>query len=153
MTKSAENSDEGHVTLRFDKTTVQRLWEHARSAPKSLPAYGEKNADPALWLVGDRGIYLMSNGEPAISFAGEIMDPRLAEGVPRLVAYAEGCHPEDDRKHWRPIHSSIANGDDFTITISLADIGQALESAETEIVFAIDRPSLTAMSDVAYRRH
>lgn len=38
------------------------------------------NRKPGLWLVGDHGVYLCSNGE-------------LAKGAKPLVAYAEECDP------------------------------------------------------------
>lgn len=48
------------------------------------PGGGEK---PGLWLVGDEGVYVMSNGE-------------LAEGRQALVTYAEQCHPKGDIDWW-----------------------------------------------------
>lgn len=41
------------------------------------PGEGEK---PGLWLVGDNGVYIMSNG-------------KLADGARPLVVYSEECHP------------------------------------------------------------
>jgi hypothetical protein len=41
------------------------------------PGEGEK---PGLWLVGDEGVYMLSNGQ-------------LAEGARPLVVYSEECHP------------------------------------------------------------
>lgn len=44
-------------------------------------------ARPGLWLVGDEGVYLCSNG-------------KLAEGQKPLVAYAEECHPVGNPDWW-----------------------------------------------------
>ena len=47
------------------------------------PSYGLKPGEgekPGLWLVGDNGVYIMSNG-------------KLAEGALPLVVYSEECHP------------------------------------------------------------
>ncbi len=47
------------------------------------PYYGMKPGEgetPGLWLVGDNGVYIMSNG-------------KLAEGARPLVVYSEECHP------------------------------------------------------------
>lgn len=47
------------------------------------PHFGLSAADnrkPGLWLVGDHGVYLCSNGE-------------LPKGAKPLVAYAEECDP------------------------------------------------------------
>ncbi|MGX7743947.1 DUF3085 domain-containing protein [Rhodopseudomonas parapalustris] len=48
------------------------------------PGEGEK---PGAWLVGDEGVYLMSNGE-------------LAEGQRPLVVYAEECDPKTNPDYW-----------------------------------------------------
>lgn len=48
------------------------------------PGEGEK---PGLWLVGDMGVYIMSNG-------------RLAEEQKALVVYSEQCHPKGDFDWW-----------------------------------------------------
>lgn len=54
------------------------------------PHYGlapGKNEQPGVWLVGDEGVYLMSNGN-------------LAEGQKPLVAYAEECNPAITSDYW-----------------------------------------------------
>lgn len=48
------------------------------------PGKGEK---PGLWLVGDEGVYVMSNG-------------KLADGQKPLVVYAEQGHPKGDMDWW-----------------------------------------------------
>mgnify|MGYP000906993672 FL=1 len=48
------------------------------------PGEGEK---PGLWLVGDEGVYLMSNG-------------KLVDGQQALVIYSEQCHPKGDIDWW-----------------------------------------------------
>lgn len=48
------------------------------------PGEGEK---PGLWLVGDEGVYVMSNG-------------KLAEGQRPLVIYAEECDPKTNPDFW-----------------------------------------------------
>jgi hypothetical protein len=48
------------------------------------PGEGEK---PGLWLVGDQGVYIMSNG-------------RLPEGARALLIYSEQCHPAGDIDWW-----------------------------------------------------
>ncbi|TIQ41899.1 MAG: DUF3085 domain-containing protein [Mesorhizobium sp.] len=56
------------------------------------------NRKPGLWLVGDHGVYLCSNGE-------------LAKGAKPLVAYAEECDPHrnDD---WFEAKRRTFGGDD-----------------------------------------
>lgn len=51
------------------------------------PYYGTRPGEgesPGLWLVGDEGVYIMSNG-------------RLVEGTGALVIYSEQCHPRGRR--------------------------------------------------------
>lgn len=48
------------------------------------PGEGEK---PGLWLVGDQGVYIMSNGN-------------LPEGGRPLVVYAQECHPVGNPDWW-----------------------------------------------------
>lgn len=59
------------------------------------PGEGEQ---PGLWLVGDHGVYLMSNG-------------KLPDGARPLVVYAEQCDPttSDD---WFHIKRATFGGDD-----------------------------------------
>ena len=54
------------------------------------PYYGlrpGKDEKPGLWLVGDEGVYLLSNG-------------KLAEGQRALVVYAEECDPKTNPDYW-----------------------------------------------------
>ncbi|PDS63024.1 hypothetical protein CO653_24430 [Rhizobium anhuiense] len=65
------------------------------------PYYGlrpGKDEQPGLWLVGDQGVYLMSNG-------------KLPEGVKPFVVYAEECDPRanDD---WFDVKRRTFGGDD-----------------------------------------
>jgi hypothetical protein len=60
------------VVLFFDKLQVLHLINHAEASPEHRPTYFETTAGPALWLVGDKGIYLMSNGAPAMLANGEL---------------------------------------------------------------------------------
>ena len=55
-------------------------------------------ARPGLWLVGDEGVYLCSNG-------------KLAAGSRPLVIYAEQCHPKGDIDWWE-YKSRHFGGDD-----------------------------------------
>lgn len=50
-----------------------------------FPGRDEKSG---LWLVGDEGVYLMSNG-------------KLAEGQRPFVVYAEECDPKTNPDYWR----------------------------------------------------
>lgn len=56
------------------------------------------NRKPGLWLVGDHGVYLCSNG-------------KLAEGQKPLVSYAEECNPHVNNDWW-DIKRATFGGDD-----------------------------------------
>jgi hypothetical protein len=65
------------------------------------PYYGikpGKDEKPGLWLVGDQGVYLLSNG-------------KLAEGGRALVVYSEECHPVGNPDWWHYKHRHFG-GDD-----------------------------------------
>jgi len=54
------------------------------------PHYGlapGKDEKPGVWLVGDEGVYIMSNG-------------KLADGQRSLVIYAEECDPKTNPDYW-----------------------------------------------------
>lgn len=54
------------------------------------PHYGlapGKDEKPGAWLIGDEGVYLLSNGN-------------LSEGQKPLVCYAEECNPTTNPDYW-----------------------------------------------------
>ena len=54
------------------------------------PHYGlapGKDEKPGVWLIGDEGVYIISNG-------------KLAEGQRSLVVYAEECDPKTNPDYW-----------------------------------------------------
>ena len=65
------------------------------------PYYGikpGKDEKPGLWLVGDQGVYIMSNG-------------KLADGARPLVVYSDECHPIGNPDWWHYKHRHFG-GDD-----------------------------------------
>lgn len=90
-------------SLRFRTADLLPLIEHALGAQDHDPAFEDpKPAGPALWLVHDRGVYLMSNGMPRL----------LDENGRSRVAYAEGCDPDKDPEWWEA-SEALVGGDDF----------------------------------------
>lgn len=92
--------------LSFPLTSVREVITRGRADAEAHggfrnPYYGlrpGKDEQPGLWLVGDQGVYLMSNG-------------KLPEGVKPLVVYAEECDPRanDD---WFDVKRRTFGGDD-----------------------------------------
>ena len=70
------------------------------------PGEGEK---PGLWLVGDDGVYILSNG-------------KLAEGARPLVVYSEECHPVGN-PDWFDYKRRHFGGDDG---VEFIEAGQVL---------------------------
>lgn len=74
------------MRIHFDRATIDRLIAHAKEAPKHRTLYDDPStAEPALWLVGDQGVYFMSNGSPALLIPGTVEH--------NVVAYAQEADP------------------------------------------------------------
>ncbi|WP_019025370.1 MULTISPECIES: DUF3085 domain-containing protein [unclassified Thioalkalivibrio] len=127
-------------TLSFSWGDLRPLIEHTRKAAKWQPTFAEridyllqsgeaKNEDeafrvcsdperdwsaagsPGIFLVGDRGVYMMSSGLP------DLIDP--AKGSPhRQVAYAKGADPDADPE-WYDLKVATFGGDDGVDKIPL----------------------------------
>ena len=88
--------------LEFDAVRVRQLIEHAKAAPTHRKLHeGSDPPGPCLWLVGDQGVYLMSNGHPHLTGA---------DGK-SLVAYGKDCNPHEDEDWWET-KSDLYGGDD-----------------------------------------
>lgn len=68
----------------------------------------QDNRKPGLWLVGDHGVYLCSNGN-------------LAEGQKPLVAYAEECDPQVNEDWW-DVKRATFGGDDGVDFLSASSL-------------------------------
>ena len=69
------------------------------------PHYGLRPGEgeiPGVWLVGDQGVYIMSNG-------------KLADGARPLVVYSDECHPvgNPDWFHYKHRHFGGDDGIEF----------------------------------------
>jgi hypothetical protein len=124
------------MRLHFERAFVQRLLAHAKDAPEHRPTFDQmcdgqfrrdgknfdfdrssadfptsEDVDPAkipagLWLVGDRGIYLMSNGAPPLLLGDSTSS--------HVVAYAAECDPRNPGDWW-DLKRAAFGGDDGTI--------------------------------------
>ncbi|UGA41212.1 abortive infection family protein [Bradyrhizobium quebecense] len=139
----------GDVILKFEVATVWRLVDHARNAPISMPWYGRTRPKRALWLVGDAGIYLMSNGQPAMDQKGNLIKKKKSVGVQRLVAPALGCDPTcNSFEDWWPLHGAIDNGSDFSIAIAIKAFESILPACKSQIVIILNPKEYRLLSDV-----
>jgi hypothetical protein len=128
------------ATIHFSLEEMKPLMDHARSCTEWGATYAGPATGPGLWLVGDHGIYLMSNGKP------HQHQPGAASPDSSLVVYAEECNPDTDPDGWWDAKVSYYGGDDGSDTIDLKDIDSLLQTAKelgvTPKRFAINiRPS------------
>jgi len=150
LTATRRLTVDGEAVLKFDKATVWRLVDHAENSPTHIKAWGEKKTKPALWLVGDSGVYLMSNGNPPLLSNGKISKIGNTVGQPRLTAHAEGCDVTDLVDDWWPIHNAVAGGDDFSQTIPLKLIRRALGISQSHIVIVSSQEEYVVYGDVEF---
>jgi hypothetical protein len=109
---------------------VQRLLEHSKAAPEHRPLYGQKvTAKPGLWLVGDQGVYLMSNGMPPI---------KREASERNLVCYADECNPETlPFDEWWSHKQVGFGGDDGIEYLDAASLEKALTGHEDKLLMDI----------------
>lgn len=89
-----------------------------------------KKLGPKLWLVKDRGVYLMSN---AVTNDAE----------PPRVVYASGLSPQDDYyDHSR----DIMGGDDCVIPLPVDEFDRAIKAGATEIHIMVTPSSVRILS-------
>ncbi len=142
---------DGNVVLKFDVATVWRLVDHARNAPTSIPWYGRSRPKKALWLVGDSGIYLMSNGSPAMDQKGNLIKKKKSIGVQRLIAPALGCDPAyNSFEDWWPLHNAIDDGSDFSIPIAIKQFEAILPLCKSQIVILVGPKEFSILSDAEF---
>ena len=117
------------MILHFPRRLVDRLVDHARIAPAHCKSYAQKITEPhapvrpGLFLIGDNGVYLMSNGEPPLLQSGETPRDR------HVVAYAREINPEIlPFDTWYDAKRHAFGGDDGVELIPLGDIVSALRT-------------------------
>lgn len=118
--------------MSFNRVGVERCLRHAQAAARHIPLSGQKQPVPAcLWLVGDEGIYLMSNGDP--------YDPRRVGHRAQHIVYATECSPRtlspprlDEAKR------AIFGGDDGIDWILASDVAMALATYDPGAPLLID---------------
>ena len=86
--------------------------------PSKLPA--------GLWLVGDQGIYLMSNGSP-----GLLVDPSKTANV---VAFAAEADPAKQPDTWWGAKRAAFGGDDGVTFLDLAFVEALLRAGRDGVV-------------------
>lgn len=110
--------------LRFNLDDLKRLVAHAKAAKEHRPGY-DQAPEPALFLVHDDGIYLMSSGIPR-----DLRDGQVEPNGRSFVAYAKGFNADTDTD----VHERAAEavgGDDFAEMLPLEGFTSALDDPTT----------------------
>lgn len=117
------------MKLTFDVKLVQQLLDDSKNAKEWRLAYGEYSdkaeARPGLWLVGDQGVYLMSNSKD-----GVLKDGSTPENPSHLVAYAHQCDPTSKGDDWYDNKRAAFGGDDGVEFLDASFIEGALAKAK-----------------------
>ena len=140
--------------LRFKAEDVRRVVEHSIAAPKQseqvveyVPHTSKPIAAPAVLLVHNQGVYLVSNGKPRDIVGADATD-RKDEGR-SFCAYAIGCHPEKDAD-WYETARGLVGGDDFVETLPWARKLKALIDGGARIItLRMTRDSIEIVHDRA----
>lgn len=127
--------------LSFPLTSVRDAIARGRTDAEANggfrdPYYGlrpGKDQKPGLWLVGDHGVYLMSNGQ-------------LLDGAKPLVVYAEECDPSTN-DDWFDVKRRTFGSDDGVDFIDAEQLepmmAAAPEATHLRILFHQDSMQLT----------
>lgn len=128
------------------RPTMSQLLEPELQLPsakgKDLFALTQEDVDltkvpKALWLVKDRGCYLMSAGCPAL-----LLEPDNPSNTTNVVVYGDGFGPDVD---W-DTQQRVCGGDDFAEALPVEMFQQALDAGATTIDVKFTRDAL----DISY---
>ncbi len=138
--------------IHFDLIGVRRLIEHCAAAPKHHRQYGKKGKPkPALMLVGDVGVYLMSNGDPGLLVPPDPADPNQSK-TKSFVVYARECDPTKmDFDDWWEAKNRLFGGDDGSEHILLTELNAALATYPPNMTELIIDLTADAISLVMFK--
>lgn len=104
------------MKLHFKRAEVMKLIKHTVSQTRFRSLYGEYKGS-GLLLVGDQGVYLMSNAVKTLP--GD-------KGKGNYVAYARECNPKGDFDTWWANKNASFGGDDGVEFIPSGEVIKAL---------------------------
>lgn len=123
----------------FSITDIQAALKRGRADAQANDGYRapyqgispQTEARPGLWLVGDEGVYILSNG-------------KLAEGQRPLVVYADECDPKTNPDYWHYKRQHFG-GDDGVEFLDAAELEQIISAASgsTHLQISMDDSSMT----------
>jgi hypothetical protein len=117
------------MKLTFNRNEVEKLVTHTKNAEEHMPLYGMAETQRAgLWLVGDEGVYLMSNAKDHLR--RDESDPKDKRS---FVAYAKQCDPNKlEFDEWWDNKRASFGGDDGAEFIPIEDIEGGLENSKVK---------------------
>lgn len=156
--------------LTFPAVEVRKLLDHAKAATghkltigERLQVYGEpkgwdvqpdeeKHGKPGLWLVKDEGIYLMSNGTPALLTKAGSPNGRNEIEV-NAVVYAEGYDPtkQDRGEVWDAARAAVG-GDDFVEMLPVGMIEAGLPAGAETLTLRVTADSIQVLEEKRRQR-
>ena len=93
---------------------------------------------PALWLVKDQGVYLMSNGK----------QPEVPKGASLPVAYADESNPKKPGANfddWYEAARDIMGGDDCVISLPIEWFEKAVKDGREKIRLKVMKTKITLL--------
>lgn len=120
------------IKLTFSTKGLRELLDHAQAAPEHSRGYAFLNdrigrPGPGLIVVGDHGIYFMSNGEP-----GLLVPHQRPGGTRNVCVYANECNPNTmEVDAWWDVKQVAFGGDDGADFIEAKTIDAAIRLAES----------------------
>lgn len=131
------------MMLHFPINQIRPLVEHAKNAPEHRAPYEGHSADNpvGLMLVGDQGVYLMSNGAP-----GFFKFPKEPKKGDQVVVYANEINPITmEFDDWWHNKQECFGGDDNVELISLDDnLERLLAACQKHLIIDLTPPDHTA---------
>jgi hypothetical protein len=115
------------MNFTFDAELVLLLLNNSLTAKEWRRTYwfsDESEEQPGLWLVGDRGVYLISNSKE-----GVLKPESTPERPSHVVAYARECDPTTD-DNWVENKIKYFGGDDLVYFVDAESIQRGLAQAE-----------------------
>lgn len=137
-------------TLVFEGIAVLELLIHAKAAPNHTSPYGlTTNPGPGLFLVKDDGIYLMSNGEPALPGTDTVNKVVYAKGFEALPSTVS---LEERMARYDKVRDAVG-GDDFAELLPAKSFTKLVPGGKVEIELTADKMTISIVGPPTKQQH
>jgi hypothetical protein len=115
------------MLLHFPRAIVEQLLDHTEKATAHRRLYDlAETAKPGLWLVGDQGVYLMSNGNPGLTRANDANAQITADRRP-IICFAHEINADTlSFEIWWAAKGDSFGSDDGVEFFAATDLRSAL---------------------------